>query len=418
MDKIKVKDRFEKGIKTLDKKAVQTQKIKNNIVTTKEKIEEFSRNDNEDSFYSYGTTKIQNSESVITRDGIYKGNQLGKKSFNETRNNIENARNKIQDYKQKKVKEKLNKQIKSKDNKKRYIKGINNNSKNVKLKTKQIKTTNSKNLSRRTIKTAEKTLKTGQKVAKETLKTSQKMIKQAKIVAKQTIKGAKVVAKAVVHTVKAVIAATKALISAIIAGGWVAVVIIIVMCIIGAVFASIFGSGDDTSNITSNYEYVMVAKSQIGNAGGEKFWRWYGFEERVEWCAIFVSWCAEQTGEIEKGNIPKYSVCTDGINWFKSKHKYVERENQFYIPRAGDIIFFDWIEDDGTQDGISDHTGIVERVDMEANKVYTIEGNSGDACKEQSYNLDSTQIMGYGTPNQEFNFTEPEHNEVILAKII
>ena len=63
------------------------------------------------------------------------------------------------------------------------------------------------------------------------------------------------------------------------------------------------------------------------------------------------------------------------------------------------IIFFDWINDDGTQDGVSDHTGIVERVDINENKVYTIEGNSGDACKEQSYSLDSVQIMGYGIPN-------------------
>lgn len=283
MDRIKVKDRTAKGIKTLDKRLVQTQKMKNDVITTKEKIEELSRNDYEDSINSYGTTKIQNSESIIARDGIYKGNKLGNKSFQETKNNIENVKSKIQDYKQKKVKEKVNKQIKSKDNKRKYIKGMNNNNKNVKLKTKQIKTTNSKNMSRKTIKTAERTIKTGQKVAKETVKTSQRMIKQAKIIAKQTIKGAKVVAKAVVHTVKAVIAATKALISAIIAGGWVAVVIIIVMCIVGAVFASIFGSGDNTSDITSNYEYVMVAKSQIGNAGGEKFWKWYGFEERVEW---------------------------------------------------------------------------------------------------------------------------------------
>ena len=85
--------------------------------------------------------------------------------------------------------------------------------------------------------------------------------------------------------------------------------------------------------------------------------------------------------------------------WFKSLNKYIERKSELYIPRVGDIIFFDWIDTNGMQDGVPDHTGIVERVDIEKNRVYTIEGNSGDACKEQSYSLDSTQIMGYGIPN-------------------
>ena len=102
----------------------------------------------------------------------------------------------------------------------------------------------------------------------------------------------------------------------------------------------------------------------------------------------------------EKLTIPKYSVCDDGINKFKEKGQWQDRENDgtLYIPSLGDIIFFDWIEKDtGEQDGISDHTEIVKNVDIENNKVHTIEGNSGDAVKEQEYDLNNIQIVGYGT---------------------
>ena len=399
MDKIKVKDKVEKGIKTIDKRTVQAQKIKNNVITTKEKIGELSKNDNAESINSYGTTKIQNAESIAIRDSIYKGNQMRKKSFEKTKVNVSKAKNKIQNHRNKKVKEKLESQIKNKDNGKIYIKGIDKKNRITKLKSKQIKKANSENLLRKTIKTIEMTSKIGQKIAKETEKDSPIRVKRIEMAIPKVVKSAEVIKKTVLQTVKVVDSVTRTIISFIIAGSWGAVIVIIVMCVIGAVFGSISGSEDDISNISSKCEYVMVAKSQIGNVGGEKFWKWYGFEERVEWCAIFVSWCAEQTGEIEKGNIPRYSACSDGMAWFKSQNKYIERKSELYIPRVGDIIFFDWIDTNGMQDGVPDHTGIVERVDIEKNRVYTIEGNSGDACKEQSYSLDSTQIMGYGIPN-------------------
>lgn len=60
----------------------------------------------------------------------------------------------------------------------------------------------------------------------------------------------------------------------------------------------------------------------------------------------------------------------------------------------GDIIFFDWAD---SNDGQADHTGIVEKV--ENNKVYTIEGNTtGDMCKQNTYDIGSSVILGYGTP--------------------
>ena len=135
-----------------------------------------------------------------------------------------------------------------------------------------------------------------------------------------------------------------------------------------------------------NQAIVEVALTQVGNQGGQPYWSWYGFDGRVEWCACFVSWCADQCGYIESGLVPKFAGCVDGANWFKSNGKW---QNRTYEPKAGDIIFFDW-EGDGT----TDHVGIVEK--CENGIVYTVEGNSGDACKQRQYAVGSSNIYGYG----------------------
>lgn len=137
-----------------------------------------------------------------------------------------------------------------------------------------------------------------------------------------------------------------------------------------------------------NQAIVEVALTQLGNQGGQLYWSWYGFNSRVEWCACFVSWCADQCGYIESGLVPKFAGCVDGANWFKSNGKWQDRT---YEPKVGDIIFFDW-EGDGT----TDHVGIVEK--CENGTVYTVEGNSGDACKQRQYAVGSSNIYGYGIP--------------------
>ena len=144
----------------------------------------------------------------------------------------------------------------------------------------------------------------------------------------------------------------------------------------GGLFAGLFGNG----------QLVTIAKSQLGNEGGQKFWSWWGFTERQEWCACFVSWCADQAGLIQSGAVPKFSVCTDGKNWFQNQGRW---QGAGSMPSPGAIIFFDW-----EHDGTCDHVGIVERCD--GTTVYTIEGNSGDAVKERSYAISSDSIMGYG----------------------
>jgi len=137
-----------------------------------------------------------------------------------------------------------------------------------------------------------------------------------------------------------------------------------------------------------NQAIVEVALTQLGNEGGQPYWSWYGFGGRVEWCACFASWCADQCGYLESGIVPKFSLCSDGVNWFKGKGQWQDKN---YEPQAGDLIFFDW-----GSDGSIDHVGIVEK--CENGTVYTVEGNSGDACKQQSYPVGSNSIYGYGCP--------------------
>ncbi len=131
---------------------------------------------------------------------------------------------------------------------------------------------------------------------------------------------------------------------------------------------------------------VDVARTQIGNRGGQPYWSWFGFGGRVPWCACFVSWCADQCGYLEQGIIPRFSVCDDGIRWFQSKGQYFTGG---YIPKTGDLIFFDW-----GRDGISDHVGIVTSV--EGSVVHTVEGNTSDTCAERTYLLGDGRICGYG----------------------
>ena len=138
-----------------------------------------------------------------------------------------------------------------------------------------------------------------------------------------------------------------------------------------------------------NQAIVEVALTQLGNEGGQPYWSWYGFGGRVEWCACFVSWCADQCGYLESGIVPKFSLCSDGVNWFKGKGQWQDKN---YEPQAGDLIFFDW-----GSNGSIDHVGIVEK--CENGTVYTVEGNSGDACKQRSYPVGSGSIYGYGCPN-------------------
>ena len=139
-------------------------------------------------------------------------------------------------------------------------------------------------------------------------------------------------------------------------------------------------------SVVSDKPIVKAAMGQLGNKGGERFWSWYGFENREDWCALFVSWCEDQCGYLKSDAAPKFAIVSDGADWFVLRDQWRLMGD---TPEAGDIIFFDF-----EQDGLLDHVGIVETCDGKT--ITTIEGNSGNACKRLTYSVGSSQIAGYG----------------------
>ncbi len=501
MTDIKLKENKKGTIKTLDKGLVNAQKFKDNLISVNDKTKEtYEKNYN--SGEEYATGKIAQTISDAPKN-IYKINKVGRDNLKKTKDNIYKIKDKVSNYKRKtKIKQRARKISKIRKN-------IKNNTK----------------------KTIKMTAKATKKTVKATVKTTQKVAQALKATAKATATAIKVTVKATIATVKAIILGTKALIAAIAAGGWVVIVIILVICLVAFLCSSIYGvffsneneegtnmssviselndefmkritdiqnqtehdeyeinsaraewkdilaiyvakisNGDnevelmtlddervqtlrdvfwDMNNISSRTEtkddktilyievtgktteemmneynfniaqrqqveellkneyaslwnsviygtssgsqdIVEVAKSQIGNIGGQPYWSWYGFSSRVEWCACFVSWCANQCGYIDAGIIPKFANCqNEGVSWFKTVGLW---KDSGYLPQSGDIIFFDW-----ENDGISDHVGIVEKT--ENSTIFTIEGNtSNDVCKQNEYNINSSDIFGYGTP--------------------
>ena len=143
---------------------------------------------------------------------------------------------------------------------------------------------------------------------------------------------------------------------------------------------------------------VNLALSQLGNKGGEKYWRWAGSNKRIAWCALFVSWCGDKTGLRAAGKVPYFSFVGDGVHWFKTKGKWIKgsevnSSNYDKLVQPGMIIFFDW-EENGKRDGHGDHVGIVTKVSN--GRIYTVEGNNDDAVRESSYPANNKSILGFG----------------------
>lgn len=134
---------------------------------------------------------------------------------------------------------------------------------------------------------------------------------------------------------------------------------------------------------------LSVAQSQIGYKEGynnyTKYGEWYGLSNSP-WCAMFVSWCSNQSG-ISTNIIPKHASCSEGVAFFKNQRRF--KYSGSYIPQPGDIIYFG-------PNG-SSHVGIVTSVSN--GQVNTIEGNTSDMVAKRSYSLTNAKIYGYGTPN-------------------
>lgn len=587
----------EKGIKAIDKAAVASERMKEAYIRTRDKADH-SLYAEESSPGEYASDRLSSGVDHVTHEAIHQFDKQGRKGIKTTKENISKVKENIQKRKaaaaqpKKEAEKRAARQasqraghqaadrisepvrtlrqergaVKTLDRGKKGIKTVDRGRKTVKQASSTVKGT---------IKTASKSIKTAEKTAKASIKTTQQAAKAAqrtaqattraaraaahatRAAAKAAVTAAKVAAKATIAAVKAIIAATKALIAAIAAGGWIAVLVIVIICLIGLLIGSCFGiffSGEDSGSgytmqnvvqeinddyqqqidttkanlsydvlemsgsravwpevlavyavktttdpdnpqevatmddgkkailtdifwemnqissraetrtetvitetddghgnivetettVTQTYLYitvshktaeemaaqygfneeqkeqlaellaeenrslwsavlygiytedgaiVSVALSQVGNVGGEPYWSWYGFSGRVEWCACFVSWCANECGYIDTGIIPKYAGCVNGVQWFKDRGQWLDGSAE---PAPGMIIFFDWNDENG-QDGLSDHTGIVEKV--ENGRVYTIEGNSGDSVRQNSYPVGHYEVLGYGCPD-------------------
>ena len=588
---IKTRNIAEKGIKAIDKAAVASERMKEAYIRTRDNADH-SLYAAESSPGEYASDRLSSGVDSVTHEAIHQFDKQGRKGIKTTKENISKVKENIQKRKAaaeqpkkqaekqaarktRQAADKISEPVRTLRQERGAVKTLDRGKKSIKTVDRGRKTIKQASATAKgTVKTASKSIKTAEKTAKASIKTTQQAAKAAQRTAQATaraaraaahaaraaaraaVAAAKVAAKATIAAVKAIIAATKALIAAIAAGGWIAVLVIIVICLIGMIIGSCFGiffSGEDSgtgqtmqtavqeintdyqenldeiktshsydvlemsgsravwkevlavyavktttdsdnaqevatmddeklellkdifwqmneissststqtetvietsddgngniveteTTVTQTYLYitvshktaeemanqfgfnedqreqmaelladennslwsqvlygitggdgeiVTVALSQVGNVGGEPYWSWYGFGSRVEWCACFVSWCANECGYIEAGVIPKFAACaSQGVPWFQERGLW---QDNSYEPRPGDIIFFDW--DDGGQDGSSDHVGIVEKV--ENGRVYTVEGNSGDSVRQNSYPVGYYEIYGYGTP--------------------
>ena len=585
MADIKTRDAVKGTIKTIDKAAIASERMKAAYAKTKDKAEQGYYVD-ESSATEYASDKVSYTAERVTEEGVHQFNKQGQKGVQTTKENIVKAKDKIADFKTKRaVKAAEQKQaqaaseqvgsavrrgaesrsavpdmpvqtIKTKRQTEKTIKqSVRSTGKTVKTAAKGTVKSAEKSVktaqatSKAAIKTTETSVKTAQAAAKASVKATQRAAQAAKATAKATAEATKAAVRATIAAVKAIIAGTKALISAIIAGGWVAVVIILIIVLFGCA-VSLFGGGGNSNSYTpvsaeeeayepliqqyarqhgipeytelikavmmqesggrgndpmqasecgyntrypntpngitdpeysinvgiqnlaaclsaaevenpidmehiklalqgynfgngyiswaktnyGGYSYanavefsttqaerlgwdsygdtqyvshvlryypygraftgggnqaiVEVALTQLGNEGGQPYWSWYGFGGRVEWCACFVSWCANECGYIDTGVIPKFAGCVLGSQWFMDRGQW---QDGSFEPSAGHIIFFDW-----EGDGVTDHVGIVERA--ENGTVYTVEGNSGDTCRQNRYAIGSSVIYGYGIP--------------------
>ena len=589
MADIKTRDAVKGTIKTIDKAAVASERMKSAYAKTKDKAEQGYYAD-ESSATEYAADRVSCASERVTEEGVHQFNKQGQKSIQTTQENIGKTKDKIADFKQKRaakaaeqrMERNMSEQhglqirhgtasrsaapdmpqsgksqlIKTRQQSRKTIKTTARNAEkavkstakgSVKTAERGVKTAQA--TSKATIKTAEQTAKATKEAAKASAKAAQKAAQAAKATAKATAEATKTAVRATIAAVKVIIAGTKALISALIAGGWVSVVIILIVVLLGCA-VSLFGGGGGSNAYTpvsaeveayepliqkyakqygipeyvelikavmmqesggrgldpmqaaegsfntryphepngiqdpeysiqcgvqelkaalisaevenpidmehiklalqgynfgngyiswaktnyGGYSYanavefstmqaqrlgwesygdtqypahvlryypygraftsggnqaiVEVALTQLGNEGGQPYWSWYGFDGRVEWCACFVSWCADQCGYLDSGIVPKFAGCVDGANWFKGNGQWQDRN---YEPTAGTIIFFNW-----ENDGETDHVGIVEK--CENGVVYTVEGNSGDACRQNQYSVGSSSIYGYGIP--------------------
>jgi len=124
-----------------------------------------------------------------------------------------------------------------------------------------------------------------------------------------------------------------------------------------------------------------------GNGNFTQFGAWYGMNGQP-WCAMFVSWAADQAG-ILNDVVPKHASTSRGVAAYQERGLYSPR-NSGYQPREGDAIYFQ------SPNGQIQHVGIVVAFDPTTQRVYTVEGNTDNAVRLRHYDIKNPRIHGYG----------------------
>lgn len=167
---------------------------------------------------------------------------------------------------------------------------------------------------------------------------------------------------------------------------------LIVALAISALSLSVRATYENTHNNSGNQasDIVGIATTQVGYGEGydgyTKYGDWYGLPYS-DWCAMFVSWCANQAG-VSTDVFPSFALCSAGADWFMNQGRFHYAGS--YAPQAGDLIFY-------SSYGNIYHVGLVTGSD--GSNVYSIEGNYNEAVYNVSYPLSYGDILGYATPN-------------------
>ncbi len=147
--------------------------------------------------------------------------------------------------------------------------------------------------------------------------------------------------------------------------------------------------------------YSKLAGTVYGNGNCTEYGNWYGMQD--QWCAMFVSWCAN-VAKISTSVVPSHAYTPTGVQWFINRGRAYSRAsvaNGKYTPRAGDIIYFK----SPSSSAIVNHIGIV--TSYSNGTVYTIEGNTssatvstnGGAVCAKSYSIYNTYVAYICNPN-------------------
>lgn len=311
-----IRTKSKSTVKNLNRKRIRS---KANLIKVKKKYETYKENlKNDENGQDYAVNKVINRVKNTSKKLLNESRKIGSKSVDKTLNKMKSYRESGE----------------NKENKENRENKENNNYRNAK-KIKKYKKVDIKN-------DIKNDLSTKIEKSKENARKNyviRNILQQTKKINKSIVKSVKEIIEKLMKVIKVVVS-------------YLNLFIAIIFVSVTAILITIFMSGastilnddfeineewDNDSFITNNL-FVVIAQGQVGNVGGEIYWKWYGFDERVSWCACFVSWCADQCGLIENGVVPRYSACNDGINWYKSNNRWVERDG--YSPKTRRYYIF------------------------------------------------------------------------------